>query len=51
MQFAFDFGGTMWDSLYVGGNGLISFGDLPNPSGFYDNADFFNSTDSFQPFR
>jgi hypothetical protein len=30
--------------MYVSGNGVVSFGGVANPSGYYDPADFYNST-------
>lgn len=49
-MFSFSFAGSNWAQFYVGGNGLISFGAVPNPSGFYDNADFLNTTPKITPY-
>ncbi len=43
LPFSFPFGGSNWTQMYVGGNGIVSFGGHPNPSGFYDPADFHNN--------
>ncbi|MCH7548923.1 MAG: T9SS type A sorting domain-containing protein [Candidatus Krumholzibacteriota bacterium] len=50
LQFSFSFAGTSWGSMFIGGNGLVSFGAVPNPSGFYDNDDFFNTTPKICPY-
>ncbi len=44
LPFAFPFGGHAWTQMYVSGNGFITFGGVPNPSGYYDPADFYSST-------
>ena len=44
LPFAFPLGGQSWTRMYVSGNGVITFGAVPNPSGYYDPADFYNST-------
>ena len=31
--FSFPFAGNNWTQVYVGGNGLVSFGTPPNPGG------------------
>jgi hypothetical protein len=43
LAFSFPFAGSSWTQVYIGGNGILGFGDNPNPSGFYDPADFFSS--------
>jgi hypothetical protein len=50
MMFSFPYGGGNWNDVYVGGNGLVSFGAVPNPSGFYDDGDFFSTTPQINPF-
>jgi hypothetical protein len=44
LAFSFPFGGSNWTQMYVSGNGIISFGAHPNPSGFYDPSDFYSTT-------
>ena len=44
LAFSFPYAGGNWNQMYVGGNGIISFGANPNPSGFFDPADFYSST-------
>ncbi|MCI0452805.1 MAG: hypothetical protein L0Z51_10525, partial [Candidatus Latescibacteria bacterium] len=44
LPFSFAFGGGNWTQMYVGANGILSFGAHPNPSGFYDPADFYSTT-------
>ncbi len=44
LPFSFPYGGSSWTQMYVGGNGILAFGAHPNPSGFYDPADFYNTT-------
>lgn len=44
LPFAFPFGTQSWTKMYVSGNGVISFGAVPNPSGYYDPGDFYNAT-------
>jgi hypothetical protein len=44
LPFSFPFGGGNWTQMYVGGNGMLSFGAHPNPSGYYDPSDFYNPT-------
>ena len=44
LPFSFPYAGGSWTQMYVGGNGIISFGAHPNPSGFYDPADFYSAT-------
>lgn len=43
LAFNFPYGGGSWAQVYVGGNGIISFGAHPNPSGFYDPTDFYST--------
>ena len=43
LGFTFDFFGTPWTSVQVNSNGIIGFGAIINPSGFYDDGDFFSS--------
>jgi hypothetical protein len=50
LAFAFSFGDTTWTDVHVGGNGIVSFGAIPNPGGFYDDADFFSATPKIAPF-
>ncbi|MCI0452587.1 MAG: T9SS type A sorting domain-containing protein [Candidatus Latescibacteria bacterium] len=45
LDFAFPYGGDNWTEVYVSGNGIISFGLPPNPSGYFDPADFYSPTD------
>ena len=44
LPFSFPYAGGSWTQMYVGGNGIIAFGANPNPSGFYDPADFYSAT-------
>ncbi len=44
LPFSFPYGGGNWTQMYVSGNGIVSFGAHPNPGGFYDPADFYNTT-------
>jgi hypothetical protein len=44
LAFSFPYAGGNWTQMYVGGNGIVSFGAHPNPSGFYDPADFYSTT-------
>ncbi len=44
LPFSFAYGGSSWTSMYVGGNGVVSFGANPNPAGYYDSADFYSAT-------
>ncbi len=44
LPFSFPYAGGTWTQMYVGGNGIVSFGANPNPSGFYDPADFYSTT-------
>lgn len=44
LGFSFPFAGGNWNQLYVSGNGIISFGSAPNPTGFYDPTDFYTAT-------
>lgn len=44
MPFAFPFGAQSWTQMYVSGNGVVSFGGVANPAGYYDPADFYNGT-------
>ncbi|HEU4930145.1 MAG TPA: T9SS type A sorting domain-containing protein, partial [Candidatus Krumholzibacteria bacterium] len=44
LPFAFPMGGQSWTQMYVSGNGVVSFGAVANPSGYYDPADFYNGT-------
>ncbi len=44
LAFSFPYAGSNWNQIYISGNGLISFGANPNPSGFYDPADFYSPT-------
>ncbi len=50
MLFSFTYGGSGWGSVHVGGNGIVSFGAIPNPAGFYDEGDFFSATPKIAPF-
>lgn len=51
LQFNFSFGGGNWNQMYVSGNGGVAFGGQLNPSGYFDNADFFNSTPKITPYH
>ena len=51
LPFSFPFGGSNWNQMYVGGNGGVAFGGPLNPSGFFDNADFFNTTAKITPYH
>ena len=44
LPFSFPFAGNNWLQMYVSGNGIVSFGKHPNPSGFYDPNDFYSDT-------
>lgn len=44
LPFTFPFAGNNWSQMYVSGNGIVSFGKHPNPSGFYDPNDFYSTT-------
>jgi FlgD Ig-like domain len=44
LAFSFPYAGGNWNQMYVSGNGVISFGAAPNPSGFFDPADFYSTT-------
>jgi hypothetical protein len=44
LPFSFSYGGSSWNSMYVGGNGVVAFGANPNPNGFYDSSDFYSPT-------
>jgi hypothetical protein len=44
LPFAFPYAGASWNNVYVSGNGILSFGAEPNPSGYFDPADFYSST-------
>jgi hypothetical protein len=44
LPFSFPFGGGNHNSMYVSGNGAVSFGAPINPNGSYASADFFSST-------
>jgi hypothetical protein len=44
LPFSFAFGGGSWTQMYVGANGILSFGAHPNPSGYFDPADFYSTT-------
>jgi hypothetical protein len=44
LPFAFPFAGSNWTQMYISGNGMVAFGANPNPSGFYDPADFYSTT-------
>jgi hypothetical protein len=41
MLFTFNYFGTAWTNIYINANGIVSFGGVPNPSGFFDSNDFF----------
>ena len=41
MQFGFPFAGVSWTEVFVSGNGIVSFGGPPNPTGYFDPADFY----------
>ena len=43
LGFEFDYYGTTWNDIHVSSNGAVSFGGDVNPSGFFDNQDFFSS--------
>lgn len=43
MQFGFPFAGTSWTEVWVSGNGIVSFGGEPNPTGYFDPADFYGA--------
>jgi hypothetical protein len=51
LPFSFPFGGSNWNQMYVGGNGGVAFGGALNPSGFFDNADFFSTTAKIAPYH
>jgi hypothetical protein len=42
LQFTFNFFGVDWNDLHINANGIISFGGDVNPSGFFNDQDFFN---------
>jgi hypothetical protein len=44
LPFSFPYAGGSYTQMYVSGNGAVSFGDVLNPNGFYDSADFFSAT-------
>ncbi len=50
LPFSFPFAGGSWTQMYVSGNGMLSFGGLPNPAGFYDPADFYSATPKIVPY-
>ena len=51
LPFSFPLGGTNWNQMYVGGNGGVAFGGLLNPTGFFDNGDFFSPTTKITPYH
>jgi hypothetical protein len=51
LLFSFAFGGSNWNQMYVSGNGGVAFGGQLNPSGFFDNADFYNTTAKITPYH
>ncbi|MDH4036476.1 MAG: T9SS type A sorting domain-containing protein [Candidatus Krumholzibacteria bacterium] len=51
LLFSFPYGGSNWNQMYVGGNGGVAFGGPLNPSGFFDNADFFSETAKLAPYH
>ncbi len=50
MQFGFPYAGTTWTELFVSGNGIVSFGGHPNPSGYFDPADFYGTRPKIAPY-
>ncbi len=50
LSFNFTFFGGLWTQMYVGSNGIVGFGGNPNPSGFYDDGDFFSSLPKITPY-
>ena len=50
MQFAFPFGGGAWTEVFVSGNGIVSFGGPPNPTGYFDPADFYATRPKIAPY-
>lgn len=48
--FSFPFYGGSWSNVNVNANGIIAFGGIANPSGFFDPDDFFSSLPKIVPF-
>jgi hypothetical protein len=51
MLFSFPYGGSNWSQMYVGANGGVAFGAALNPSGFYDDSDFYSGTPKITPYH
>lgn len=43
MSHAFPYYGVNWNDVWVNANGALSFGDMLNGAGFYDDNDFFST--------
>ncbi|HET6350059.1 MAG TPA: FlgD immunoglobulin-like domain containing protein [Candidatus Krumholzibacteria bacterium] len=50
LPFSFPFEGQSYNQMYVSGNGIVSFGAVPNPNGFYNDADFYSTTPKIAPY-
>jgi hypothetical protein len=48
--FTFNYYGVNWSDVHVNANGIIAFGADVNPSGFFDDADFFSALPKIAPY-
>ncbi|MCG8608512.1 T9SS type A sorting domain-containing protein [bacterium] len=50
LNFDFNFFGTPWSDVHINANGIVSFGVDVNPSGFYNNNNFFSAVPKIAPY-
>jgi hypothetical protein len=50
LNFDFNFFGTAWADVHINANGIVSFGVDVNPSGFFNNNDFFSEVPKIAPY-
>ncbi len=50
IPFTFNYFGNAFTQVHINANGIVSFGSNVNPSGFFDDNDFFNELPKIAPY-